>query len=425
MTIAVREEQILRIKKASFEPELNEELTKRIKEQVVLTVKEILEESLIEELKVELSKWEGERPRRSGYFKRVTDTLYGRIVELLVPKLRWGNEDREWNILKRYQRAMNNLLDWAGYLYVMGLSLRDLQEALYFLIGSVVSRTAVNRITLQVQEKLESHRQQSIKNSPSILIVDGVWVEVQYTLDKFKIDRAGHQRQCRQAEERVILVAMALWPDGSHQVLHFELAQTEDETQWTTFFAQLIERGLNPNQIELVVSDGSKGLLTAINNQLPNAQQQRCITHKVRGMERYLTYKHLSETEQTASSTASLRKQRWAEIKADAYLIYEAPTYDLAQDILNQFITKWQPFEPKAVHAFLWGIQRTFVFYPFDTVLHIHIRTTNLLERLFREFRSKSDEIGAFPNQTSCLTLFFLVAQREHAKHNRPFVAKT
>ncbi|MGB7414095.1 MAG: hypothetical protein WA902_07790 [Thermosynechococcaceae cyanobacterium] len=32
---------------------------------------------------------------------------------------------------------------------------------------------------------------------------------------------------------------------------------------------------------------------------------------------------------------------------------------------------------------------------------------------------NKADEIGAFPNEESCLTLFFLVLQRDHAKHNR------
>ena len=42
--------------------------------------------------------------------------------------------------------------------------------------------------------------------------------------------------------------------------------------------------------------------------------------------------------------------------------------------------------------------------------MHRHLRTTNHLERLFREFRTKSDEIGAFPNETSCLTLFWLLS---------------
>jgi len=46
------------------------------------------------------------------------------------------------------------------------------------------------------------------------------------------------------------------------------------------------------------------------------------------------------------------------------------------------------------------------------------------LERLFREFRTKSDEIGAFPHETSCLTVFFLVVERDHAKHDRKAVAK-
>jgi transposase-like protein len=37
---------------------------------------------------------------------------------------------------------------------------------------------------------------------------------------------------------------------------------------------------------------------------------------------------------------------------------------------------------------------------------------TTAVERL-------TDEIGAFPNEDSCLTIFFLVLQRDHAKHDR------
>ena len=38
---------------------------------------------------------------------------------------------------------------------------------------------------------------------------------------------------------------------------------------------------------------------------------------------------------------------------------------------------------------------------------------------------TKTDEIGTFPHEISCLTLFFVVVQRDHAKHNRFPVAKT
>ncbi len=254
-----------------------------------------------------------------------------------------------------------------------------------------------------------------------------MWVDIQYTLDDFKIDRAGHRRQCRRAEERVILAAMAVWLDGSYHLLHFEVAESEDEAHWTTFFNHLIGRGLDPQAVELVISDGSKGVPAVLKQLLPNAQQQRCITHKIRGMKRYLTYKHLppSAEDEPVVRDSTLKEQRWQEIRADAYAIYGAETHDEAQDRLQAFVSKWQSIEPQAVHAFKWGIKRTFAYYRFETSLHPRLRTTNLLERLFREFRAKADEIGAFPNEASCLTLFFLVVQREHAKHDRPFMAKT
>jgi hypothetical protein len=114
----------------------------------------------------------------------------------------------------------------------MGLSLRDLQEALYFLVGHVRSRSAVNQVTLQVQKQLEGRRLVPLSKTPRIVVVDGVWVEIQATGDDFKLDRAGHLRQTRQAEERVILAALAVWEDGSYEILHYEIATAEGEAEW-------------------------------------------------------------------------------------------------------------------------------------------------------------------------------------------------
>jgi hypothetical protein len=91
---------------------------------VIATVKLTLEAALQDEVSAELSRMSGERPRRSGYFQRGLDTQYGHIVNL----------------------------HWLCCPYVMGLSLRDLQEALYFLVGHVLSRSAVNQVTLEVQK---------------------------------------------------------------------------------------------------------------------------------------------------------------------------------------------------------------------------------------------------------------------------------
>ncbi|MCP5015634.1 MAG: hypothetical protein GY938_10215 [Ketobacter sp.] len=426
MRIVEREQQILRVKAASFHAQMDEALEKQIRADVLATVQNTIEAALVEELLAERSQFLGS-PRRSGYYRRVLDTQYGRIPDLRVPKLRWGNKARTWQILTRHERNMAGLLAYAGYLYVMGLSLRDLQMALYFLLHSVLSTTAINRVTLKVQAQLDQERLRKIEHTPMVLIVDGVWVSIQYDLEGFKIDKAGRRRRKRQAQERVLLCVMAVYADGSRHILHYEVAEEEDEGTWQALFEHLQARGLDPQAVQLVVSDGTKGLLAAMQRTLPKAQQQRCITHKVRGLKRYLTYQALpTETpDGEPLTTTQAKKLRWRQLKQEAYAIYDHASHVAAQKGLRTFVAKWEPLEPKAMHAFQWGIQRTFTFYDFDKELHPLIRTTNVLERFFREFRTKADEIGAFPNETSCLTLFLLVVTFDHALHDRVPVANT
>ena len=197
--------------------------------------------------------------RRSGYYQRSLDSQYGRIEKLNVPKLRQGNGEREWSILTRYERFLGNLLDYCLGLYVMGLSLRDLQEALYGLLGNVLSVSAVNRITLKAEKQMNQHRYAAIEDTPPILIVDGVWVSIQYASEERWEDKAGHCRKLRQAQDSVILVAMAIWPDGTQQILHYEVASQESQEHWENFFENLVKRGFNSEQVKLVVSDGTTG----------------------------------------------------------------------------------------------------------------------------------------------------------------------
>ena len=236
MTIAACEEPIIRIKRASFQPEINEAVEAELQKQVKIAVQTTIEGSLEAELAEDLAARAGQRPRRSGFFQRLLDTQYGRIPDLHVPKLRWGNKHRQWRILQRYQRGLSGFLGFALYLYVLGLSLRDLQEACYFLLGAVISRSAINRITLQVQARVDQQRLAPITETPPILIVDGVWVEIQYTLEEFKEDRGGHRRHARQAQDRDILTALAVWPDGRYHIFHHEIAEDENEACWLAFF---------------------------------------------------------------------------------------------------------------------------------------------------------------------------------------------
>ena len=95
------------------------------------------------------------------------------------------------------------------------------------------------------------------------------------------------------AQERVILAVLGVWPDGRHHLIHYSIATAEDAASWQTVWQTLCARGLDAAQVQVVVSDGAKGVLAALQQELPQAQLQRCTVHKVRGFAQYLQYTDL------------------------------------------------------------------------------------------------------------------------------------
>jgi putative transposase len=427
MAIADVQVQIQRICRRTFQSELESALEAQLRGVAVSGVHAALEQALREELSAHLAT-QTVRPYRAGTFTRQVDTLYGHIPNLHVPKLRTGNSAREWQILVRYQSALQGLLDRALYAYTLGLSIRDLQELLGLFMGHLFSASALNRITVAAQAPMDAWRQQPLAATPPVIIVDGVWVSIQYPTGETWVDRSGHTRHKVRHQERVILAALGVWPDGQHALLHYEVAATENAAAWGAFWQHLQARQLQATAVQMVVSDGTNGLLEVLPTSLPHAALQRCTVHKVRGFEAYLRYQDLPTSDPVADQALlpeQARQQRRQQMKHEALDIFAAPTRAEAEARLAAFDTTWGVLEPRAVHNFKWGIKRCLTFYAFDPLLHPLIRSTNLLERFFREFRAKADEIGAFPNEDSCLSIFHLVMVREHAKHNRPDIAKT
>jgi transposase-like protein len=323
---------------------------------------------------------------------------------------------------------MQVVLDQALYLYTLGLSIRDLQEALYLVFGHVLSREAVNRVTVAAQSPMQRWRERKITDTPPILIVDGVWVQILAPTGQTWTDRSGHKRQEMRGQERVVLAVMGVWEDGRHEILHYEATDAESTEAWSAVLAALMRRGLDPQAVHMVVSDGTTGLPAAITEHLPAAQQQRCTVHKIRGLERQFCYRELLMTDPTSQEVLTFeqaRRLRRLQLTTDAHAIFDAPTRAEAMERLTTFRTRWGQLEPEVVRLLAKDIELSLTFYQFDVRLHALVRSTNLLERFFREFRTKADDIGAFPNELTCLTVFHLIVVRDHAKHDRGKVAQT
>jgi transposase-like protein len=435
--IAELKNQVDRIWFATFHADLADTLTQQLRVQALQGVQATLEAALREEVAAyrdhlrATARAASRTPspfRCAGHYQRRVLTSYGLIPDLRVPKLRSGNADRPWQILTRYQLAMQPVLDLALYLYTLGLSIRDLQEALYLTFGHVLSREAVNRVTIAAQSPMQRWRERKIADTPPILIVDGVWVQILAPTGQTWTDRSGHIRQQMRGDERVVLAVMGVWEDGRHEILHYEATDTESSESWSAVLATLKRRGLDPDAVRMVVSDGTTGLPAALTQHLPQTQQQRCTVHKIRGLERQFCYRDLDKTDPTTHDTLSFeqaRRLRRQQVTTDAHTIFEAPTRAEALEGLATFQTTWGQLEGEVVRLLAKDIELNLTFYQFDVSLHGLVRSTNLLERFFREFRTKADEIGSFPNELTCLTVFHLIVVRDHAKHDRAKVAQT
>ena len=60
---------------------------------------------------------------------------------------------------------------------------------------------------------------------------------------------------------------------------------------------------------------------------------------------------------------------------------------------------------PKAVSVFKAGIGDALTYLSFPGSHHTKLRTTNMLERLFKEVKRRTRVVGVFPNETSASTL--------------------
>ena len=199
------------------------------------------------------------------------------------------------------------------------------------------------------------------------------------------------------------------WGVGRHEILHYEATNAESTATWSAVLAALTQRGLDPRAVRMVVSEGTTGLPAALSTYLPRAQQQRCTVHTIRGLERKFWYRDLLMTDPTSQEPLRFeqaRRLRRQQLTTDAHAIVAAATRTEAEQRLASFRTTWEQREGAVVRLLMKDIALSLRFYQFDVGLHALVRSTNLLERCFREFRSKADAIGAFPNERTCLTVF-------------------
>ena len=201
------------------------------------------------------------------------------------------------------------------------------------------------------------------------------------------------------ALRRPVLVALGITPAGKREVIDFMLAPAESQVAWEAFLNGLYGRGLCGRSLEMIVTDGGPGLLAALPLIYPNIAVGRCWAHKTRNI------------------LDKVRERDRERAKQDLHRITHAHNRRAAQAAVHRFAQRWQETYPRAVACLRHDLEALLTFFRFaDAEWRKATRTTNAIERRFREVRRRTRPMGTFSDRTSMERILFAVFLYENRK---------
>jgi putative transposase len=292
--------------------------------------------------------------RRNGSYRRHLLTELGNI-ELLVPRTRHFAPTA---VLRAYARRAEPLDRMILACFVLGLSVRKVSEALLPILGRPISPATVSQVAKQLDAVVAAFHARPLKERYRVLMLDGVVLA--------RKTGAG-------AIRRPVLVALGLRPDGKKEVIDFRLAQSESAAEWERFLGDLIRRGLTGDGLDMICVDGGSGLLAALPTAYPGVAVQRCWAHKMRNV------------------LAKVRVADQPAVKADLQVVINAKTLPRARSAARRFADRWQADYPKAVACLRDDLDELLTCWRYRSVVERkRVRTTNAIERRFREVRRRT-----------------------------------
>ena len=320
-----------------------------------------------------------DRPdRRNGSYRRHLLTELGDI-ELSVPRTRRYSPA---GVLRAYARRSAEIdrMILAGF--VLGLSTRKVGEVLIALLGRPVSASTVSAVAKTLDGAVAAFHARPLESRYRVLMLDGVVLS--------RKTGAG-------ALKRPVLVALGLRADGKKEVIDFRLARAESAAEWERFLTDLFRRGLDGQGLEMVCVDGGAGLLAALPVVYPGLPVQRCWAHKIRNV---------------------LDKVRAADrdaVKVDLHAVMNATTLPRAQSAARRFANRWEDLYPKAVACLRDDLEELLTCFRYKTLEERKsVRTTNAIERRFREVRRRTRPMGVFQDRTSMDRILYAVFSHEN-----------
>jgi putative transposase len=305
----------------------------------------------------------------NGYKPKTLSTKMGKI-KLAIPQTRHSEfypSSLERGI--RSERALNLAL---AQMYVQGVSTRDVSKIIEDMCGFEVSSSTVRKAAAQLDDSLSKWRDRELGKYPYI------YLDARY--EKVRVD--GVVRSC------AVLIAVGINGKNQRDILGVAVSLSEAEVHWRQFLQGLLKRGLHG--VQLLISDAHAGLQSAIQATMTGTAWQRCQFHLQQNAQQYITKR--SEKEKIAGEIRN---------------ILTASDQHEANRLLKLFVEKYRDIMPKLASWAENNIPQGLVIFTLGLCEfnRKRLRTSNVLERLNRTIKKRTNVAKIFPNTESCLRL--------------------
>jgi putative transposase len=329
---------------------------------------------------------QGDVNHRNGTYPR-NITLKGiGEVQVEVPRDRKG--EFETQVIPRSKRYEDELRQDLSFMFLTGVSTRTLSMMSERLIGRKISPTEVSNANKELIEAVDKWRTRDLSGEPiKYIFLDGVNFDM-------RVDGS--------IEKVPVLVAIGVTETGRKLVLGFQAGDKESAPTWREFFKDLKKRGLKGRHMVLGVMDGLTGLEKVFKEEFPNAKVQRCQVHVVRNV------------------LAKVPKKLKKAVADDMRSIFYASSKKKAMEFFDIFKQRWQRDLPSAVKCLENSLEACLTFFICPEEDWISLRTTNIIERLNKEFKRRTKPMEIVAGENACYTLlaFICLKMELHWKSN-------
>ena len=316
--------------------------------------------------------------RRNGHYKRHLLTTLGDI-ELCVPRTRRFSPTAVIRAYARREAEIDRVI-LAGF--VLGLSTRKVGETLLAILGQKVSASTVSRVAKTLDAAVAAFHRRPLGDGYTALMLDGVVLA--------RKTGAG-------AIRRPVVVALGLRPDGKKEVIDFRLAASESAVEWERFLTDLFRRGLTGEGLDMICVDGGAGLIAALPTVFPGIPVQRCWAHKIRNV------------------LDKIKKANKPAAKRALHKIMNAPHAPAARAAARRFKQRFADNYPAAVACLRNDLDELLTCFRYRSPdQRKAVRTTNAIERRFREVKRRTRPMGTFQDKTSMDRILFAVFSHEN-----------